>query len=181
MKGIPTKYNGMQMRSGVEAKYAAFFDKLGWRWGYETREFPGWISDFTLYGPRFMTFVEVKPIHKFDARVADKMKRAAPNESILLVGLSPFPSWNCSAGCTLIGWSPCTMPGFEDLWVETHLGQTYTDTKAGPHDLYQPEGSWDETLILQERSDSIHDVDLEYVMENIWNPAASSVQWKSNG
>ena len=33
--GIPTLYNGIQFRSRLEAKWAAFFDLLGWEYEYE--------------------------------------------------------------------------------------------------------------------------------------------------
>jgi hypothetical protein len=31
-RGIPTKYRSVNFRSRLEAKYAALFDLLGWRW-----------------------------------------------------------------------------------------------------------------------------------------------------
>jgi len=30
MAAIPTKYRGLQMRSRIEAKWAAMFDRVGW-------------------------------------------------------------------------------------------------------------------------------------------------------
>ncbi|MEA2669684.1 MAG: hypothetical protein QOJ33_2618, partial [Chloroflexota bacterium] len=32
MDAIPTTYDGVNFRSRLEAKWAAFFDLLGWRW-----------------------------------------------------------------------------------------------------------------------------------------------------
>lgn len=45
---IPTRYNGTQFRSRLEAKWAAMFDLLGWSWEYEPIDLPGWIPDFRL-------------------------------------------------------------------------------------------------------------------------------------
>jgi hypothetical protein len=45
---IPTTYNGVQFRSRLEAKWAAFFDLLGWRWHYEPLDLDGWIPDFLI-------------------------------------------------------------------------------------------------------------------------------------
>lgn len=38
---IPTKYNGINFRSRLEAKWAAFFDLLEWNWEYEPCDFNG--------------------------------------------------------------------------------------------------------------------------------------------
>lgn len=35
MAAIPTKYRGLQMRSRIEARWAAMFDRVGWPWEYE--------------------------------------------------------------------------------------------------------------------------------------------------
>jgi hypothetical protein len=45
---IPTIYNGVQFRSRLEAKWAAFFDLLGWHWHYEPLDLDGWIPDFLI-------------------------------------------------------------------------------------------------------------------------------------
>jgi hypothetical protein len=45
---IPTIYKGVQFRSRLEAKWAAFFDLLGWRWHYEPLDLDGWIPDFLI-------------------------------------------------------------------------------------------------------------------------------------
>jgi hypothetical protein len=62
MKAIPTTYNGVNMRSRLEARWAAFFDVVGWRWEYEPPERGGWIPDFLLIGAKQTVAVEVKPI-----------------------------------------------------------------------------------------------------------------------
>lgn len=73
---IPTRYNGVNFRSRLEAKWAAFFDLLGWRWDYEPVDFPGWIPDFVIYGKRNPVYVEVKP---FDLKGTDAWKTQNPN------------------------------------------------------------------------------------------------------
>ena len=59
--GIPTKYNHCQFRSRLEAKWAAFFDLVGWKWEYDPFDLNGWIPDFLLIGTREKVLVEVKP------------------------------------------------------------------------------------------------------------------------
>lgn len=61
MNAIPTKYAGVQFRSRLEARWAAFFDLIGWPWEYEPIDLAGYIPDFVLGFERPM-IVEVKPL-----------------------------------------------------------------------------------------------------------------------
>lgn len=45
---IPTVYRGVQMRSRLEARYAALFDILGIRWEYEPVDLRGYVPDFVV-------------------------------------------------------------------------------------------------------------------------------------
>ena len=65
MNAIPTHYNGINFRSRLEAKWARFFDLLGWNWDYEPVDFDGYIPDFYLHGDN-PCFVEVKPAMKLE-------------------------------------------------------------------------------------------------------------------
>ena len=69
MAGIPTKYNGTQFRSRLEARYACVWDILGIHWEYECIELHSYIPDFILDIPFFAgeksyspVLVEVKPV-----------------------------------------------------------------------------------------------------------------------
>jgi len=59
-QGIPTVYAGVLMRSRTEARWAAFFDRLGWCWTYEPADCHRWLPDFALHFPVGDMFVEVK-------------------------------------------------------------------------------------------------------------------------
>lgn len=69
IKAHPTKYNGVQFRSRLEARWAAFFDLAGWDWEYEPIDLVGWSPDFRLTIPcphsecngSHTLLVEVKP------------------------------------------------------------------------------------------------------------------------
>jgi hypothetical protein len=63
---IPTVYNGVQFRSRLEARWAAFFDQLGIRWIYEPEDHHGYIPDFSL--PDEGVLVDVKPFDEFTPR-----------------------------------------------------------------------------------------------------------------
>ena len=49
-RGIPTAYKGIMYRSRQEARYAAFWDWLGWRFTYEPFDANGYIPDFLIHG-----------------------------------------------------------------------------------------------------------------------------------
>lgn len=59
-RGIPTKYRNTQFRSRLEARWAAFFDLVSWKWVYEPFDADGWIPDFLIAGP-WPFLVEVGP------------------------------------------------------------------------------------------------------------------------
>ncbi len=54
---IPTQYAGVNFRSRLEARWAAVFDLLGWKWEYEPIDLYGYIPDFMLGN----LLVEIKP------------------------------------------------------------------------------------------------------------------------
>jgi hypothetical protein len=83
--GIPTVYRGVQYRSRLEAKWAAFFDLLGWPYQYEPFDLGGWIPDFLLMG-RVPVLVEVKPVFEFPQDVAAKIVAARPEQETMIVG-----------------------------------------------------------------------------------------------
>lgn len=91
MKAIPTKYDGVQFRSRLEAKWAVFFDLLGWKWQYEPVDFNGWIPDFAIYGEH-ITYVEVKPVVFFPKEIADEIDRSGCTDEVLIIGQTPMLS-----------------------------------------------------------------------------------------
>lgn len=62
MKVIPTTYHGIRYRSRTEARWAVFFDRMGWPFTYEAEgvDLGGewYLPDFWL--PDFETWVEIK-------------------------------------------------------------------------------------------------------------------------
>lgn len=99
-----TRYKGALFRSRLEAKWAAFFDHLGFDWQYEPLDLDGWVPDFSLKTATGPLFVEVKPI--FDLQEVPKV-RTAPGEH-LLVGTAPLRNKHSAFGdsdrCVQIGW-----------------------------------------------------------------------------
>ena len=58
--GIPTTYEASRFRSRLEARWAAFFDLIGWSWVYEPFDANGYIPDFLITG-KSPFLVEVGP------------------------------------------------------------------------------------------------------------------------
>ena len=102
MKPIQTSYRGTLFRSRLEARWAAFFDLLEWRWIYEPDDLGQWAPDFALIGLTRPIYVEVKPISAPDEETIIKML-TSPGEH-LLVGLGPLGEGCCCGGSQRIGW-----------------------------------------------------------------------------
>lgn len=107
IKAIPTVYGGMRYRSRLEARWAAFFDQMGWRHIYEPADLSGWCPDFQWVTQGSGALVEVKPISAFHRETGRKMLVAARAAdyagALVLIGVAPFV---CSErpGKLAIGW-----------------------------------------------------------------------------
>lgn len=106
--GIPTLYKGVQFRSRLEARWAAFFDQCSWPWTYEPFDLPGWIPDFQIGSA---VLVEVKPYTApgqfIDAcrKAHHAMKQVGAPFDLLLLGVAPLErSLTKSELCPAIGW-----------------------------------------------------------------------------
>jgi hypothetical protein len=82
MQAIKTKYNGIEFRSKLEARWAVFFDHYGLKYEYELQSFKlktGVIYCPDFYLPELLCFCEIKPLitevkngyclHKFDNNI----------------------------------------------------------------------------------------------------------------
>jgi hypothetical protein len=58
---IPTAYRGIQMRSRLEARTAAFLDSYALGWAYEPIDLKRYIPDFLVEFPFGTTLLECKP------------------------------------------------------------------------------------------------------------------------
>jgi hypothetical protein len=123
MKAIPTLYKGRNYRSRLEARWAAFFDLLGWHTEYEPIDFNGWIPDFVIYEAETV-YVEVKPITRFppDSQIVDEIDNSGCDKEVLIVGSTvPIQSG-------LIGWLRQDLSDVTDsnepywIWAGAALG-----------------------------------------------------------
>lgn len=97
IKSRPTTYANARFRSRLEARWAAFFDLIGWRWEYEPADLDGWVPDFLLIWPSGTIPVEVKPINwtgetpaAIAAHAAREDLAKALGQTCLILGAYPF-------------------------------------------------------------------------------------------
>lgn len=95
MHAIRTTYRGITYRSRLEARWAAFFDALGWHHTYEPFDGNGYIPDFLLRTPDGEILIEVKPATAGPdyAEPRQKITSALPDEKrpVVVVGVDPLP------------------------------------------------------------------------------------------
>lgn len=95
IKAIPTTYAGVNFRSRLEARWAAFFDICGWKWDYEPFDLDGWAPDFLIKTRLADVLVEVKPlriervIDHPDILEYEKACRHQNTHQVLLLGMCP--------------------------------------------------------------------------------------------
>lgn len=183
---IETRYNGINFRSRLEAKWAAMFDLLRWGWTYEPTDFNGWIPDFAIHGKEIV-YVEVKPVSEFPEEVAQKIDRSGCSDEVLIVGMLG-PMWGDEFDYPIVGWlrektvpydSCRTKLGPDDFWWDTapmsryknegpngrigfcHSGMSFVDRISGGHDG----GSFGSFPVTQE----------EITM--LWREASNRTRW----
>jgi len=150
----PTQYNGVNYRSRLEAKWAAFFDVLEWKFQYEPIDFSGWSPDFLIMGHRNV-YVEVKPIVVSiePVEIIDKLLSSGCNDEMLIVGMSPLARKDDDRA--ILGWlaeDRCFGTSVFGMWASSVIGfchddMTYRDRITGEHDgwrgIHEPLGAND--------------------------------------
>jgi hypothetical protein len=143
----PTLYGGTQFRSRLEARWAAFFDLIGWRREYEPFDLQGWVPDFTLSGAgNNPVLVEVKPfilptVTDEVKAVQEKISRALNGSDweALLLGVYPFQE-NGILYCGLFGEAGFSLNSNESclFWQKA----AFTGTEREGFGITPEEGAW---------------------------------------
>lgn len=116
IKARPTTYKGIQMRSRLEAAWAAHFDKHGWTWEYEPMCFADesgqYLPDFAVRTSPDMnpTYVEIKP-----PLPDDTIRTVARRMSIIWHSEPTVELLICTGDYTVYGNTFTTHPGAQ-LW-----------------------------------------------------------------
>jgi hypothetical protein len=194
---IPTEYRGRTYRSRLEARWAAFFDRLGFAHEYEPFDLGAWSPDFLLTD--IYTLVEIKPLTEFDADVWAKavaacrergllqgdnqinalfLSMVAPRKherhSILHLGWVAMP-WRDQGMTPLpayLGWTTSAeVPQFlADITAIIPGGICTTDT----------EYVWSNRTALWAAQNPIPQTYFDHSAE-LWARATSDVQWRPDG
>lgn len=180
IKAIPTFYKSCFFRSRLEARWAAFFDLLGWRWEYEPIDLNGYIPDFILIGKDERVLVEIKPYWDLDSfkknGVIDKTNKAIKNtdyeqyDVLYLGAVLPQDHWHL-----YLGWLD------EKSNFNQGIGEALFSKNPQNYDFHHDNGSF------RHRMDGLYDgdgycggADDQELLE-IFNKAGSIIQWRPNG
>jgi len=108
---IPTLYRGRMYRSRLEARWGAFFDRLGWQYEYEPFDLGKWSPDFAITSP-FNALIEIKPLTEPDPELFKRVQDAARGEAVFVMRLAPFGN----DGPLEVGWWAATHAPAWLLW-----------------------------------------------------------------
>jgi hypothetical protein len=185
--GIPTTYADTNFRSRLEARWAAFFDLVGWKWTYEPIDADGYIPDFLIHGERPF-FVEVGPC----VVVGDYREKAAkPDQSVATLGLDLL-----IVGVDVIagvgrderapGFLPAGLLGEFFGFVEDELPDVFfwaaglwtRCTECGHHGVIHPIASYAVRGCGHHLSGGLGEpIDYEWLTA-LWRRAGNDVQWR---
>lgn len=192
---MQTTYKKRIYRSRLEARWAAFFDLLGFEYDYEPAvDLDGWIPDFIIHGPatlhpfrQMSFFVEVKPyLHlseffdvrqKVDASLRTSHLKRIP---ILFLGISPWRTKGIAARGLqdpgFLGWVYGT--GIRDQ------GKRITKYTI-MEEVFLYEGNFHMQYDIQDKRnffgwsmDGRGERVSFTILQEFWNQAGNAVQWK---
>lgn len=116
MKAIETQWKGYRFRSRLEARWALFFERLGFRWeyepeGFETEDGERYLPDFRVWTRTSQYWVEVKgdPDWLYDSR--EKLERMHDFGGILPNFCCSGEKEDLSGGLLLLGNIPEPISG----------------------------------------------------------------------
>ncbi len=190
MRAIPTFYDRIEYRSRLEARWAAFFDQLGWQCIYEPFDADHYIPDFIIHGDGPL-LVEIKPVvtqeeykdvlTEVDRKLGDD--DGAWLNGVVVFGVSPLPyagyyladrvasisgeaGWyRCpSCGAFAIEWHPRTV----QQWRRRSVQQA--TPRCRDRHYYAPCGH----LVFGDHMERI-DPD---VTHQLWATACNNVKWR---
>lgn len=179
--GIPTAYNGINFRSRLEARWAAFFDLLNWRWVYEPLDGDAYIPDFLLLG-NWPIMVEVKPAASLDELRTHtaKVERGLGevwNNDILIVGLTPFLANSWSFGWPSLGLlGEATSNGW--TWDE---GEWHTCAKCFAPSFHHACMSYGSRICGHNDGDRYLAPPHDALLDSRWSMACNAAQWNQRG
>jgi hypothetical protein len=175
IRGIPTMYRGILMRSRNEARWAAFFDILGWPWAYEPFDLDGYIPDFALRFDAGDLLVEVKSSGTTDdpeiTEARAKIDRSGWDGEIMVVGAIPF-DLDDRAPQPLLGLMRSKDRG---VWIWDEA-RAFWCLSCGRSSILNAAGSW-HCRRCGDGEGNAHVGTIERLDEH-WAEACNRVQWR---
>lgn len=187
INAIPTKYQGVQYRSRLEAKYAAFFDNIGWQHSYEPFDFNGYIPDFLIHGDRPF-LIEVKDAvtqhdyYEHVPKIERALKSSGKMYDLLIVGIEPvttvfdsdFGNWNDHPFVGLLGQCWEDEPSWDfnpGVWIECSICSKNVVIHTIMSFIHSPCNHYN--------GDTFGEANIN-IVQNAWRTATNMVQWKPN-
>jgi hypothetical protein len=180
IQAIPTKYAGVQFRSRLEARWAAFFDLLRWPWHYEPIDLAGYIPDFILSGKDADFLIEVKPELRFSGLLqhCDKVSRSGWSGEFAIVGATaPFEveDYRQFLGAGYGGYGAWPAELIADTWVFNSCPRCVAGFNAY-------EGYYACRLCGVHEGDHFQDsspIVRGHHLSDLWREAGNAVQWRA--
>ena len=185
--GIPTAYDGINFRSRLEARWAAFFDAIGWKWTYEPFDCDGWIPDFLLHTRPLPTLVEIKPDVAVEEmhRHVPKIERALGIDAdahyeVLILGCTPFPFGKGNINDN----KPAGLLGTEAQDEDGRLVRSYwtaewiTCSECEGEIFFDPYMAW-LCRLCGSGGKVYNGPDPTWNVEGAWSHACNETQWKA--
>ena len=173
---IPTQYRGRMYRSRLEARWAAFFDRLGWTHEYEPFDMGKWSPDFAITEP-FNALIEVKPAISLDEVLAERIDTAGDvREMRIITRVSPEVTKN--GGGVVIGWWSSSLQPASLAWIPRD------DRPRFEADIFSFSYDCKVWMTASGRQGEVGDGSNlrlwsypDHAM-SLWNDACNSVQWE---
>jgi hypothetical protein len=177
VSAIPTVWNGVQYRSRLEARWAAFFSRIGWPALYEPIDLSGYIPDFIVGFDHAEMLVEVKPAMALSELGPHfgKIARSGWRGEALIVGASLFETQRWSG--PILGML-AERDGAE--WASPDRAETFRCASCNRISIHPSGGDW------RCRSCGLNDAATRQALmteelDDAWVEAGNEVQWRGVG
>jgi hypothetical protein len=198
MRAYPTIYKGIEYRSRLEARWAAFFTEIGWRKTYEPFDGDGYIPDFLIEGACPL-LVEIKPATLLADyyEAAPKIERGLRGHwqrDVLILGVNPLPGGldgTAAADSELhppagvlgefrddwaTGWNDSEEFGTKSRW-SWDTGVWFTCKECGGVCVYQQIQSWKGRPCGHYDGDHLLGHICTSLLDQHWARACNDVKW----
>jgi hypothetical protein len=187
---IKTLYRGRTYRSRLEARWAAFFDLVDWRYEYEPFDLNGWIPDFVLFGKEYVgndllsseVLVEVKPYSRLEQFDTEKILTAmqgthASGSEVLLLGYTiQAEEWYSGSYDGELGWLGDVCPCSDDGALHYNFAVARFTECGGALGFYHSDDSWHNRITGIGDGDA--DLGSHLDLHALWSQAGDAVMWR---